>query len=49
LGGILRKEWGLEITQTAFTQSQLSLEIRAEALTFKEVIQLYEISRRLLS
>ncbi len=49
LGGILRKEWGVERTQSAFEQSHLSLEIRAEALTFKQVINLYEISRRLLT
>ena len=44
LGGILRKEWGSDKTTHSMEASKLSLEIRAEALTLKQVLNLYEIS-----
>lgn len=46
LGGILRKEWGVEKATTSMEQSGLSMEIRAEALTLNQVLKLYEISSR---
>lgn len=46
LGGILRKDWGPEKTQYAMTEAQLSMEIRAEALTLNQVLKLYEVSNR---
>jgi 16S rRNA (adenine1518-N6/adenine1519-N6)-dimethyltransferase len=46
LGGILRKDWGTEKTQYAMNESQLSMEIRAEALTLNQVLKLYEVSNR---
>ncbi len=46
LGGILRKEWGQEKTQYAMAEVQLSMEIRAEALTLNQVLKLYEVSHR---
>lgn len=44
LGGILRKEWGAEKAEASMKQSGLSMEIRAEALTFNQVLKLYEVS-----
>ena len=46
LGGILRKDWGTEKTQYAMAEAQLSMEIRAEALTLNQVLKLYEVSNR---
>lgn len=45
LGGILRKEWGVDKTTHSMIASELTMEIRAEALTLKQVLNLYEISR----
>ncbi len=42
LGGLLKKEWGTDKAVTCMTKCGLNLEIRAEALTYKEVLQLYE-------
>jgi 16S rRNA (adenine1518-N6/adenine1519-N6)-dimethyltransferase len=44
LGGILRKEWGAEKATYSMTKAELSMEIRAEALTLNQVLKLYEIS-----
>ena len=44
LGGILRKEWGVDKTVHSMEQTGLSLEIRAEALTLNQVLKLYDIS-----
>lgn len=44
LGGILRKEWGPEKTVSSMTKAELSMEIRAEALTLNQVLKLYELS-----
>jgi 16S rRNA (adenine1518-N6/adenine1519-N6)-dimethyltransferase len=46
LGGILRKDWGVEKTEYSMKESQLSMEIRAEALTLNQVLKLYEVSHR---
>ena len=45
LGGILKKEWGVEKTISCFEKIKLSLEIRAEALTMEVVLQLYNQSK----
>lgn len=44
LGGLLKKEWGTDKAVTCMTKCSLNLEIRAEALTFSEVLRLYETS-----
>ncbi len=41
LGGILKKEWGVEKTLACFEKTKLNLEIRAEALSFTDVLNLY--------
>lgn len=41
LGGILRNEWGSETTQACLDQCQLSPTIRAEALSFEDVLNLF--------
>jgi 16S rRNA (adenine1518-N6/adenine1519-N6)-dimethyltransferase len=41
LGGILKKEWGSDVAQKSMEAAGLSLEIRAEALTFNQVLNLY--------
>lgn len=46
LGGILKKEWGAEKAIKAMELAGLSMEIRAEALTFNQVLKLYETSTR---
>ena len=42
LGGILKKEYGPEVSLKSLADVSLSPEIRAEALTFNEVLKLYE-------
>jgi 16S rRNA (adenine1518-N6/adenine1519-N6)-dimethyltransferase len=42
LGGILRREWGSEKTTACFLKAGLSLEMRAEALSYQNVLNLYE-------
>lgn len=42
LGGILRNEWGSEITQHCLEEVGLAPNIRAEALSFEEVLNLYQ-------
>jgi 16S rRNA (adenine1518-N6/adenine1519-N6)-dimethyltransferase len=44
LGGILRKEWGANKTNMAMEEAGLLMEIRAEALTFNQVLKLYDTS-----
>lgn len=44
LGGILRKEWGTDKTQYSLEKTGLLPEIRSEALTFEQVLKLYENS-----
>lgn len=46
LGGILRKEWGVEKATHSMENAGLSMEIRSEALTFNQVLKLYEIASR---
>lgn len=45
LGGILKKEWGVDKTVACFEKTKLSLEIRAEALTMDQVLNLYRTSQ----
>jgi len=42
LGGILRKEWGVEKTTQVLAALPLNPEIRSEALRFEQVLKLYE-------
>jgi 16S rRNA (adenine1518-N6/adenine1519-N6)-dimethyltransferase len=42
LGGILRKEWGVEKTTQVLATLPLNPEIRSEALSFEQVLKLYE-------
>jgi 16S rRNA (adenine1518-N6/adenine1519-N6)-dimethyltransferase len=42
LGGILRKEWGVEKTTQVLAALPLNPEIRSEALSFEQVLKLYE-------
>lgn len=42
LGGILKKEWGAEKAVECLARAHLETEIRAEALTFEEVLNLYQ-------
>lgn len=42
LGGILRKEWGADKTTHCLQVAKLSPEVRAEALSFQDVLNLYE-------
>ena len=46
LGGILRKEWGVEKATHSMENAGLSMEIRSEALTLNQVLKLYEIASR---
>jgi 16S rRNA (adenine1518-N6/adenine1519-N6)-dimethyltransferase len=46
LAGILKKEWGAEKTARSLATVGLAPEIRAEALSLKQVMDLYEISHR---
>ncbi len=41
LGGIMKNEWGDEITQKKLRATAVDPKIRAEALTFNEIINLY--------
>ncbi|WPU66254.1 16S rRNA (adenine(1518)-N(6)/adenine(1519)-N(6))-dimethyltransferase RsmA [Peredibacter starrii] len=45
LGGILKNDWGAEKTQTALEKAQISPQIRAEALSYAEVLKLFASSR----
>lgn len=42
LGGILKKDWGVKVATEALAATSLNSEIRAEALTFNQVLKLYE-------
>lgn len=42
LGGILKKDWGAEKTNSILLKSNLAPEVRAEALTLKQVLTIYE-------
>ncbi len=44
LGGILKNEWGAELTQKRLEASELSPQIRAEALTYEDVIKLFNLT-----
>ncbi len=44
LGGILKKEWGLDKTTASMEKCGLNPQIRAEALTYNQVLKLYEFS-----
>jgi 16S rRNA (adenine1518-N6/adenine1519-N6)-dimethyltransferase len=46
LGGILRKEWGVEKTTHVLATLPLNPEIRSEALSFEQVLKLYETADR---
>jgi 16S rRNA (adenine1518-N6/adenine1519-N6)-dimethyltransferase len=46
LGGLLKKEWGTDKAIHCMEQCGLPLDIRAEALTFNQVLSLYEASSR---
>jgi 16S rRNA (adenine1518-N6/adenine1519-N6)-dimethyltransferase len=46
LGGILRKDWGHDKTNFSLNSVGLASEIRSEALTFNQVLKLYETSSR---
>lgn len=41
LGGIIKNEWGAEISQRKMTQTGLDPQIRAEALSFEQVLKLF--------
>ena len=41
LGGITKKEWGADVATAMFEKAKLSFEIRAEALSFQDVLNLY--------
>ena len=45
LGGILKNDWGAEKTQTALETAGISPQIRAEALSYAEVLKLFASSR----
>ncbi len=42
LGGILKKEWGADRTLAIMGKAGINIEIRAEALTYNQVLKLYE-------
>jgi 16S rRNA (adenine1518-N6/adenine1519-N6)-dimethyltransferase len=46
LGGILKKDWGAEKTQSCMAEAGLDLQIRAEALTIQQVLKLFEAGDR---
>jgi 16S rRNA (adenine1518-N6/adenine1519-N6)-dimethyltransferase len=46
LGGILKKEWGAEKATQCMEASGIPLEIRSEALSFQQVLKLYEAYSR---
>ncbi len=41
LGGILKSDWGAEVVQRVFDTLSLSQQVRAEALTYQDVLNLY--------
>lgn len=45
LGGILKNDWGAEKTTDALAKAELNPQVRAEALSFAEVIKLFLTSR----
>ncbi len=45
LGGILRSEWGAELTEKRFRDAELPMMIRAEALTMDQVLALYKTTK----
>jgi len=46
LGGILKKEWGEQKTRLLFEAVSIPLDIRAEALSYEQVLKLFELSTR---
>lgn len=44
LGGILKNEWGAELTQERLEAAKLSPQVRAEALTYEDVIKLFKLT-----
>jgi 16S rRNA (adenine1518-N6/adenine1519-N6)-dimethyltransferase len=42
LGGIMKNEWGDELTQKKLSATSIDPKVRAEALSFEEVIKLYQ-------
>lgn len=45
LGGILKSDWGMERTNSSLEKAGVSPQIRAEALTYQQVLKLFEVSR----
>lgn len=45
LGGILKNEWGTELTQERLQASNLSPQVRAEALSYEDVIKLFKLTQ----
>lgn len=41
LGGVLKGEWGPELTQKTLALAQISAQIRSEALSYEDVLNLY--------
>jgi 16S rRNA (adenine1518-N6/adenine1519-N6)-dimethyltransferase len=41
LGGILKNEWGLEVATHKLSETNLNPQLRAEALTYQEVLRLF--------
>ncbi len=48
LGGILKAEWGPELTEKRFREAEIPTTIRAEALTMEQVLKLYSTTKRTL-
>lgn len=46
LGGILKKEWGAETVARCFEEAGLDAQIRAEALSFEQVLKLFHVYSR---
>lgn len=44
LGGILKNEWGAELTQKRLETSGLDPQVRAEALSYEDVIKLFKLT-----
>jgi 16S rRNA (adenine1518-N6/adenine1519-N6)-dimethyltransferase len=47
LGGILKKEWGLEKTTHCLNAAELSFQIRAESISYQQVLKLFKAYRSL--
>ncbi len=48
LAGILRAEWGAELTEKRFREAEIPAMIRAEALTMDQVLALYATTKNIL-